>query len=69
MADIHRMLPTNWEILYLGHCSNWEGKSGEPLPDYNHGQSIYKLFISNRPYCTYAYAVSHHGALKLLKKL
>ncbi|CAG8769925.1 10362_t:CDS:1, partial [Racocetra fulgida] len=69
MVDIHRILPPNWEILYLGHCNNWEGKSGEPLPDYKHGQSIYKLFISYRPYCTHAYAVSHSGALKLLKKL
>ncbi|CAG8827996.1 19746_t:CDS:1, partial [Cetraspora pellucida] len=50
MTDIHHILPANWEILYLGHCSNWEGSSGEPLPDQNHGQSIYKLFKSNRPY-------------------
>ncbi|CAG8607271.1 23091_t:CDS:1, partial [Racocetra persica] len=69
MTNIHHTLPDNWEILYLGHCSNWEGKSGEPLPDYNHGQSIYKLFKSKRPYCTHAYAVSHRGAFKLLKKL
>ncbi|CAG8762017.1 13068_t:CDS:2 [Cetraspora pellucida] len=68
MTDIHPILPANWEILYLGHCSNWEGSSGEPLSDQNHGQSIYKLFKSNRPYCTHAYAVSYRGALKLLKK-
>ncbi|CAG8475059.1 9428_t:CDS:1 [Cetraspora pellucida] len=67
MTDIHHILPINWEILYLGHCSNWEGKSGGPLPTYNRKESIYKLFKSKRPYCTHAYAVSYRGALKLLK--
>ncbi|CAG8776431.1 14810_t:CDS:1, partial [Racocetra fulgida] len=69
MTNIHRILPDNWEILYLGHCSNWEGKLGEPLPDHNQVQFIHKLFKSKRPYCTHAYAVSHRGALKLLNKL
>ncbi|CAG8712025.1 9269_t:CDS:1 [Racocetra persica] len=69
MTNIHRTLPDNWEILYLGHCSNWEGKSGKPLKNYNYEQSTHKLFKSKRPYCTHAYAVSHSGALKLVKKL
>ncbi|CAG8549670.1 16708_t:CDS:1 [Racocetra fulgida] len=69
MTNIHRTLPDNWEILYLGHCSNWEGASGKPLPAYKDGQFTHKLFKSKRPYCTHAYAVSHSGALKLVKKL
>ncbi|CAG8521222.1 14049_t:CDS:2 [Cetraspora pellucida] len=43
-------------------------ESGEPLQDYSHEQSIYKLFKSKKPYCTPAYVVSYRGALKLFKK-
>ncbi|KAF0355553.1 glycosyltransferase family 25 protein [Gigaspora margarita] len=69
MTDIHQTLPADWEILYLGHCSDWERNSNEYLSDYNDGLSNFKLFKSKRPYCTHAYAVSYAGALKLLRKL
>ncbi|CAG8810152.1 20799_t:CDS:1, partial [Cetraspora pellucida] len=69
MVDIHRILPTDWDIIYLGYCNNYEGKSGEPLPGNNNNQFAYKLFKSEKPYCTFAYAVSHAGAVKLLEKL
>ncbi|CAG8677073.1 31313_t:CDS:2 [Gigaspora margarita] len=69
MTEIHQTLPADWEILYLGHCSDWERNSNEDLSDHNDGLSIYKLFKSKRPYCTHAYAVSYAGALKLLQNL
>ncbi|CAG8567110.1 24862_t:CDS:1 [Gigaspora margarita] len=69
MTDIHQTLPADWEILYLGHCSDWERNSNEYLSNYNDGLSTYKLVKSKRPYCTHAYAVSYAGALKLLQKL
>ncbi|CAG8809738.1 16104_t:CDS:1, partial [Racocetra fulgida] len=69
MVDIHRILPADWDIIYLGYCNNSEGKSGEPLPDRNNNSPVYKLFKSEMPYCTFAYAVSHAGALKLINKL
>ncbi|CAG8748438.1 9011_t:CDS:1, partial [Racocetra fulgida] len=69
MVDIHRILPADWDIIYLGHCNNSEGQSGEPLPGSDNNSSDYKLFKSEKPYCTFAYAVSYAGALKLLEKL
>jgi GR25 family glycosyltransferase involved in LPS biosynthesis len=70
MSDVHRILPADWEILYLGHCNNLEGKSNERLIDNNNDElTTYKLFKSERPRCTHAYAVSNAGALRLLEKL
>ncbi|CAG8804522.1 7289_t:CDS:1 [Racocetra persica] len=69
MTDVHQSLPSDWEMLYLGHCNNLEGKSSEPIIVSNRGNnsSSYKIFKSEKPYCTYAYAVSRAGALKLLE--
>ncbi|CAG8471658.1 7821_t:CDS:2 [Cetraspora pellucida] len=68
MTDVHQSLPSDWEMLYLGHCNNLEGKSSEPIIVKNKDNGTnYKLFKSKKPYCTYAYAVSHAGALKLLE--
>ncbi|CAG8611914.1 12429_t:CDS:1, partial [Racocetra persica] len=69
MTDTHRNLPADWEILYLGHCSELEGATNEYLLDSNDISSEFKLFKSKRPYCTHAYAVSYVGALKMLQKL
>ncbi|CAG8662813.1 5081_t:CDS:1 [Dentiscutata erythropus] len=67
MTYIHGVLPNDWDLLYLGHCMNWEGSSFfEPL-DYT--SPIFRLYPSKQPYCTHAYAVSYAGALKLLKEL
>ncbi|CAG8614262.1 4207_t:CDS:1 [Cetraspora pellucida] len=66
MSYIHSVLPNDWDLLYLGHCMNWEGSFFEPLDD---SSPIFKLYPSKKPYCTHAYAVSYAGALKLLKEL
>ncbi|KAF0376082.1 glycosyltransferase family 25 protein [Gigaspora margarita] len=69
MTNTHRNLPADWEILYLGHCSELEGDSNALLPDNNDEDLEYNLFKSKKPYCTYAYAVSYVGAIKMLQKL
>ncbi|CAG8654937.1 16159_t:CDS:1 [Racocetra fulgida] len=66
MSYIHRVLPDDWDLLYLGHCMNWEGSFFEPIDD---SSPIFKLYPSKKPYCTHAYAVSYAGALKLLGEL
>ncbi|CAG8559710.1 12070_t:CDS:1 [Acaulospora colombiana] len=63
MLEILRILPADWEMLYLGHCSQED--FGEPLGE----SSGFKLFKSTRPSCTHAYAVSSSGAAKLLELL
>ena len=68
MFNVHKILPADWDLLYLGFCNRWEGVYSNPLPDDNNS-SVYKIFESKRPYCTYAYAVSSTGALKLMKNL
>ncbi|CAG8697988.1 10367_t:CDS:1 [Funneliformis mosseae] len=57
---ITQHLPRYWEMLYIGHCS--QENLREP---YNHPN----LYISTRPSCTHAYAVSFIGAWLLLREL
>ncbi|CAG8700481.1 17873_t:CDS:2, partial [Gigaspora rosea] len=68
MNNIHRIVPSNWELLYLGFCSNWEG-SGDPIEDKDNISPSHKLYNSNKPYCTHAYAISRAGIQNLLGKL
>ncbi|CAG8610252.1 17686_t:CDS:2 [Funneliformis caledonium] len=50
----------SWEMLYIGHCSE------ENLRDpYKHPN----LYVSTRPSCTHAYAISFIGAWVLLNEL
>ncbi|CAG8515977.1 5483_t:CDS:1 [Acaulospora colombiana] len=63
MIDIYRILPADWEMLYLGHCT-WEG-NGELVGN----ASDFKLLKSTAPACTHAYAVSLLGAKKLIREL
>ncbi|CAI2176292.1 13820_t:CDS:1 [Funneliformis geosporum] len=60
LRDITQFLPRYWEMLYVGHCSIENLR--EP---YNHPN----LYISTRPSCTHAYAVSFIGAWLLLHEL
>ncbi|CAG8676941.1 11349_t:CDS:1, partial [Dentiscutata heterogama] len=69
MTEVHQSLPNDWELLYLGHCNNLEGKSSEPIIVNQNDISSYKLYKSEKPYCTYAYAVSRAGAHKLVEAL
>jgi len=60
LKNIMQYLPKSWEMLYIGHCSRED--FGEP---YNHPN----LYVSTRPSCTHAYAVSFNGARVLLREL
>ncbi|KAJ1911389.1 hypothetical protein IWQ60_010162 [Tieghemiomyces parasiticus] len=52
-----------WDMLYLGHCSGFEGKADKLLDADAH------LYLAKYPVCTHGYAVSKAGAGKLLKEL
>ncbi|RIB14070.1 glycosyltransferase family 25 protein [Gigaspora rosea] len=66
MTHIHSLLPSDWDLLYIGHCMGWEGYFDQPLFDTS---ETFKLYPSKKPYCTHGYAVSAAGALKLIKLL
>ncbi|CAG8526165.1 4556_t:CDS:1 [Acaulospora morrowiae] len=63
MTDVYRILPDDWEMLYLGHC-NWDG-DGKLIGD----TGSFQLYESIYPVCTHAYAVTLSGAKKLLSEL
>lgn len=63
MREIYRVLPTDWEMFYPGHCT-WEGE-GEQVGN----TTGYELFKSTGPFCTHAYAVTLSAAEKLIKEL
>ncbi|KAJ1646831.1 hypothetical protein J3B02_005267 [Coemansia erecta] len=62
MRDIVTKVPSSWEILYLGHCSS------EPETHRPSGISD-TLFFAFEPRCTFAYAVSRQGAIRLKRIL
>ncbi|CAG8526231.1 3306_t:CDS:1 [Dentiscutata heterogama] len=66
MTYIHSVLPSDWDLLYIGHCMGWEGAFDQPLAETS---ETFKLYPSKKPYCTHGYAVSAAGALKLLSQL
>ncbi|KAJ2741098.1 hypothetical protein GGI20_005426 [Coemansia sp. BCRC 34301] len=49
---------TDWDILYVGHCS-MEEDSGRASPAYS------RLYKSTHPFCTSGYVLSRNGAKKL----
>ncbi|KNC98460.1 uncharacterized protein SPPG_06160 [Spizellomyces punctatus DAOM BR117] len=60
-----------WDIVYLGHCFN---KAGPVLyrsmyTTRNGGQVVHSIREARESFCTHAYAVSHRGAMKLLRLL
>ncbi|RIB30805.1 hypothetical protein C2G38_2026579 [Gigaspora rosea] len=63
MTDILPNLPSGWDLLYLGHCG-WEKND-----EYVSSSNEFKVYKSNEPGCTHAYAVSSLGANKLLNNL
>ncbi|RIB18049.1 glycosyltransferase family 25 protein [Gigaspora rosea] len=63
MTDIHRDLPTSWEMLYVGHC--YEGV-GEKV---GKSSSVHRLYKSVSPMCSHAYAISYSAARKLIELL
>ncbi|RHZ35632.1 glycosyltransferase family 25 protein [endosymbiont GvMRE of Glomus versiforme] len=57
-------LPKDWELFYIGQCGQKEHKN--PL---NNQTSPFKVYKSESPFCTHAYAVSFLGAQNLLNLL
>ncbi|CAG8560362.1 8140_t:CDS:1 [Acaulospora morrowiae] len=64
IKDVFRLLPTDWEMIYLGHCN-----SGEDRGDFMGEALDFKVYKSSSPACTHGYAVSLSGAKKLLREL
>ncbi|CAG8658242.1 18692_t:CDS:1, partial [Dentiscutata erythropus] len=63
MKDIHRDLPSSWEILYVGHCFE---RIGEQV---GKSTSVHRLYKTVAPMCSHAYAISYSGARKLIELL
>ncbi|CAG8569720.1 16111_t:CDS:1 [Cetraspora pellucida] len=63
MTEVHRNLPHNWDMLYLGHCNEW----GSNYLKTN--LTVHALHTTGHPQCTHSYAVSAKGARKLVEKL
>ncbi|KAF5313064.1 hypothetical protein D9619_003679 [Psilocybe cf. subviscida] len=67
-------LPTDWDIIFLGHCWSDESRGAaltpESLPLGAIGRSSgSRLHLSTSPQCTHAYALSRLGARRLLLHL
>ncbi|KAJ7625785.1 hypothetical protein FB45DRAFT_836057 [Roridomyces roridus] len=72
LSAVWHLLPTDWDMIFLGFCWAHETKytgmdAGMPL-DGSEPPRI-RLFPSNEPLCTHAYAVSPIGARRLLRFL
>ncbi|KAF8879961.1 hypothetical protein BD779DRAFT_1550532 [Infundibulicybe gibba] len=65
LKNLLQVLPTDWHILFLGHC--WSNESHHPpLPL---GPARGHLHPSHAPKCTHGYALSRIGARRLLLHL
>ncbi|KAJ1951333.1 hypothetical protein EC988_004075 [Linderina pennispora] len=60
MRDLVEVLPKTWDIVYVGHCGH---NNKRPTA------FAKNVFVSTRPECTYAYAVSQQGARRLKRAL
>ncbi|CAG8486100.1 19647_t:CDS:1 [Cetraspora pellucida] len=67
MPGIHRNLPNDWELLFLGHCHERMGKT--TILDNELSNKTNKLHTAEHPQCTHAYAVTASAAKKLLEIL
>ncbi|RIB23346.1 glycosyltransferase family 25 protein [Gigaspora rosea] len=67
MSKVYRVLPADWEMLYIGHCSS-EGSIFFKIRQW-FDNSLFQLLKSDTPACAHAYAISYSGALKLLKEI
>ncbi|RIB01877.1 Glycosyltransferase Family 25 protein [Gigaspora rosea] len=63
MTEVHRYLPDDWDILYLGHCADTQSQYFET------DLTVHVLHKTGVPRCTHGYAVSAKGVKKLLEKL
>ncbi|CAG8810045.1 33802_t:CDS:1, partial [Racocetra persica] len=63
MTEVHHNLPNDWDMLYLGHCDEWDSNY------FKTNLTVHILHTTGHPKCTHAYAVSAKGAKKLIEKL
>ncbi|KAF0453210.1 glycosyltransferase family 25 protein [Gigaspora margarita] len=63
MTEVHRYLPDDWDMLYLGHCEDTQSQYFET------DLTVHVLHKTGDPKCTHGYAVSAKGVKKLLEKL
>ncbi|KAJ2547240.1 hypothetical protein EV175_005300 [Coemansia sp. RSA 1933] len=64
MRTIHRHIPTDWDMLFPGHCGAFEGTQPRPSPD-----ALPSLRLANMPICLHAHAISRQGLMHLLHSL
>ncbi|CAG8560402.1 8142_t:CDS:1 [Acaulospora morrowiae] len=64
VKNVFRLLPSDWEIIYFGHCNR-----GEDRGDFIGEALDFKVYKSSSPACTHGYAVSLTGAKKLFREL
>ncbi|KAG8767647.1 hypothetical protein FRC12_006128 [Ceratobasidium sp. 428] len=62
ISHLWRDLPSDWDILFLGHCWSAEATYPALAP---HSQ----IHRSHSPKCTHAYALSHQGARRIVNLL
>ncbi|KAI8321665.1 hypothetical protein GQ54DRAFT_247735, partial [Martensiomyces pterosporus] len=55
MREIHRHIPSEWDMFFPGHCGAFEGI--QPKPD----RSFPSLRHANMPICLHAHAISRKG--------
>ncbi|KAJ7474036.1 hypothetical protein FB451DRAFT_1035004 [Mycena latifolia] len=69
LISVWRLLPPDWDIVFLGHC--WSNESYYPAlgPPASVGVAPTRLHPSRAPLCTHAYALSPAGARRLLMHL
>ncbi|CDO70968.1 hypothetical protein BN946_scf184829.g77 [Trametes cinnabarina] len=63
-------LPSNWDIVYLGHCWSDESRYPSIIRDVSSGDAQpVTVHPSFAPLCTHAYALNPRGARRLLRYL
>ncbi|KAL1696111.1 hypothetical protein GGG16DRAFT_44305 [Schizophyllum commune] len=71
LRDLWPLLPSDWDVVFLGHC--WSNEAHHPplnpdsAPSFPLRQT--RLHPSKAPKCTHAYALSRTGARRLLLHL
>ncbi|CAG8640422.1 9071_t:CDS:1, partial [Racocetra fulgida] len=63
MTEVHRNLPDDWELLYLGDCAERDSKYIET------NLTVHVLHKLGFAQCLHGYAVTAKGAMKLIEKL
>ncbi|KAJ7788569.1 hypothetical protein B0H14DRAFT_2947991 [Mycena olivaceomarginata] len=72
LSAIWSLLPSDWDIIFLGHC--WSNESYHPPLGLSSSSDLSssvstRLHPSHAPLCTHAYALSPTGAQRLLLDL